>query len=208
MKKRLLLLTSLLILTIAVSGFAFAQNGTDFVDDDQDGVCDLQGTGECDGSGLALQAGQNAQSRRNAYQNGMTDDFVPGAQQQQSQYADGLGYGYRYGDLDGDGVCDNFVDEDGDGVCDHVGTGTRAMNGTGQGAAQRAGRGNGQGFGVCDEFVDADGDGVCDNAGTGMGMGAGGNGQNQSNGQGQGRRGFQSQQNSGMGNRGQNQPTN
>lgn len=204
MKKRLLLLTSLLILTIAVSGFAFAQNGTDFVDDDQDGVCDLQGTGECDGSGLALQAGQNAQSRRNAYQNGMTDDFVPGAQQQQSQYADGLGYGYRYGDLDGDGVCDNFVDEDGDGVCDHVGTGTRAMNGTGQ----RAGRGNGQGFGVCDEFVDADGDGVCDNAGTGMGMGAGGNGQNQSNGQGQGRRGFQSQQNSGMGNRGQNQPTN
>ncbi|MCO5192499.1 MAG: hypothetical protein M9930_04315 [Anaerolineae bacterium] len=194
MKKRLFLIISLVLLTIAVSGFAFAQNGTGFVDADQDGVCDLQGTGECDGSGLALQAGRNALMRRNAYQSGTTDDFVPGAQLRQNQYASGLGYGYQFGDLDGDGVCDNFIDEDGDGVCDHAGTGMGAMNGTGQGF----GRGNGQGMGACDEFVDADGDGVCDNAGMGLGLGAGGNGQNQ--GQGAGRRGFQSQQNSGMGN--------
>lgn len=176
MKKRLFLIISLVLLTIAVSGFAFAQNGTGFVDADQDGVCDLQGTGECDGSGLALQAGRNALMRRNAFRSGTTDDFVPGAQLRQNQYADGLGYGYQFGDLDGDGVCDNFIDEDGDGVCDHAGTG----------------------MGACDEFVDADGDGVCDNAGMGLGLGAGGNGQNQ--GQGAGRRGFQSQQNSGMGN--------
>jgi hypothetical protein len=189
--RRGLALTFVLLLTIAVSSFAFAQSGTDFVDDDQDGICDLQGTGECDGNGVALQAGENAQMRRNSYQSGMIEDFVSGGQMRQSRNADGLGYGYN--DLDGDGVCDDFIDVDGDGVCDNAGTGMGAMNGMGQGAHN----GLGQGDGVSDDFIDADGDGVCDNAGTGMSQGGG-----------NGRRGFQGQQNSGMGNSFQNQPAN
>jgi hypothetical protein len=195
MKKSILALSLVLLLTVAASSFALAQTGPAFTDADQDGVCDLQGTGECISNGYQTGLnGQNAQARRNAYQSGLTGDFLPGAQMRQNRFADGLGNGFQFGDLDGDGVCDNFVDEDGDGVCDHAGTGMGAMNGMGRGARN----GGGQGFGVCADFVDADGDGVCDNAGTGMGYGGGGNG----------RRGFQSQQNAGMGNRFQNQPAN
>lgn len=124
--------TLALILTISVflvfSAFVSAddevipetQNGSLFVDEDGDGVCDNKGTGYSRGHGQ----GKN-------YRNNFVDADGDGI-------CDNLGTGFKqnrmhkFVDEDGDGVCDNclnsqcnrnreanFVDEDGDGVCDN-----------------------------------------------------------------------------------------
>ncbi len=147
--------------------------GTGFVDEDGDGVCDNCNSGQ--GMGFVDEDGD-----------GVCDNC--GSGQGGSGYGRGPGQGMGFVDEDSDGVCDNcgsgqggsgygrgpgqgmgFVDEDGDGVCDNCGSG--------QGPA----------------FVDADGDGVCDHAGiggqgqgggNGRGSGKGGNGRGNGGGNG------------------------
>ena len=90
------------LLTVATLGVVLAQGpepdrlpgqGTGFVDEDGNGVCDSfvdeNGDGVCDRLGTGKWSGR----------------------------------GRGFVDEDGNGVCDNFVDEDGDGVCDRLSTG-------------------------------------------------------------------------------------
>jgi len=145
-----------------------------FVDEDGDGICDTcdqgndaDGDSTCDnfidedGDGLC----DNRQSHKRL-----------GWEANGYQFRDGNGDGQcdmcSGDDLDGDGVCDNFVDEDGDGVCDNRQSHTRLGQGS-YGYQYQDQNGDGQcdlcdgqdldGDGVCDNFVDEDGDGVCDN---------------------------------------------
>jgi len=87
----------------------------------------------------------------------------------------GWQHGFRFIDLDGDGINDNAPDADGDGIPngmdpDYV----RPMDGSG---SQRGFRGRGNawngGMGHGAGFVDEDGDGVCDNFNSGLGRGMG-----------------------------------
>lgn len=126
--KKILTGIATMALVVSVSSItAFAAGGgrgRNFVDNDNDGVCDYynnscqfvddDGDGICDNCGLGTH-----------------------------------GMGARYVDADGDGVCDNYgsngngagyVDADGDGICDNITTGT-SQNGSGF----RRGRCGGQG---------------------------------------------------------------
>ena len=84
------------------SGYGFGQQSANFLDEDGDGVCDLAGTGQGFGS--------------NGSQNG------------------------AYGG--------NFVDEDGDGQCDLMGNSNGESSGHGQGGRRGQGHGAGQSQGL------------------------------------------------------------
>lgn len=112
--------------------------GSNFVDDDGDGICDTCGQethlAPADGSGSRYGADGGR----------------------------GLGQGTPHAannfiDEDGDGICDtcgtasgtgsNFVDEDGDGVCDTCGAGGQQGQGNRYGQTGERGQGQGQGAG-------------------------------------------------------------
>ena len=86
-------------------------NGSGFVDQDGDGVCDTCGNGAGRGPGFIDEDGD-----------GMCDNFVD---EDGDGICDNAGTG---------GQGPGFVDEDGDGVCDHLGTGQQgARRGGGMG---------------------------------------------------------------------------
>ena len=124
--------------------------GTNYVDADNDGVCDNR---PANGAGC----GQGA---------GFVDADGDGVCDNKGAGGRGCGQGRGYIDANGDGICDNrgngtcpqrngqgnarrgFVDADGDGVCDNQGSGERRQcrgqgHGQGQGKCQQRGHGNG-----------------------------------------------------------------
>jgi hypothetical protein len=164
-------LTILLVAALALSTIAAlasdAPHGSNFIDENKDGVCDLFAAGKSYGAGLGFV---------DANGDGVCDNCANVRQ------ARGRGSRQRFVDENGDGVCDllaagksygaglGFVDANGDGVCDNCANVRQAR---GRGSRQRFVDENGDG--VCDllavgkafgkgrGFVDEDGDGVCDN---------------------------------------------
>ena len=113
----------------ATVGAAIATVRGEYVDLDNDGVCDNYGTGN--GTG-----GQ-----------GSCAGYVD---------ADGDGVCDNYGA--GQGSRSGYVDADGDGICDNYGNGYGCGNGQGNGNGYGPGNGNGAGYvdadndGVCDNY--------------------------------------------------------
>jgi hypothetical protein len=198
------LIALLFTLVLATSGFAYAQDaqGPNFIDEDNDGVCDMQGSGEC--SGEANQFGNRVQNWvQNRWQdgNGMQfrhspNDTVPGTAQGriQQRLHDGSGAGAqnvnRYG-LNGEAPGTQMQQR----LQDGTGAGAQQMNQNRIGDGQCANFVDEDGDGNCDlmgtsqgpQFTDQDGDGVCDHAAEGGmqsqaragGQAGRGNGQNQ-----------------------------
>jgi hypothetical protein len=132
-------LTILLVAALALSTIAAlasdAPHGSNFIDENKDGVCDLFAAGKSYGAGLGFV---------DANGDGVCDNCANVRQ------ARGRGSRQRFVDENGDGVCDllavgkafgkgrGFVDEDGDGVCDYcLNNGVRPLDGTGRKLARR-----------------------------------------------------------------------
>ena len=98
------------------------QAGTNFIDEDGDGVCDEiedeDGYGDCDNAN-AHAYGEGALGEGNGYMGGRNGEV-----------GEAGSHGNAYQGSEGGG---KFLDEDGDGVCDHEGNGRQQQMGQGHG---------------------------------------------------------------------------
>lgn len=130
-----ILLVAMLILSATAALASDAPHGSNFIDENKDGVCDLFAAGKSYGTGLGFV---------DADGDGVCDNCANVRQ------ARGRGLRQRFVDENGDGVCDllaagkafgrgrGFVDENGDGLCDNcLNNGARPMDGAGRKFARR-----------------------------------------------------------------------